>query len=170
MFGFLKRVTYKQGFLDGLQRGKGEGYQQRQKEQWETFQKTQYAEQEYFLNAPLIVILNEWDNPIIGFGERVEAFGQQGSPMLAIKDYLTMKAVYCGGVKLPYSRQRLDALLTLNPFDLCSLVYTQHGYGDFNKNKSGERWSNEKILSTLETNGFFEKANEFLKNYLKEEV
>lgn len=149
--------TWKQNLYNRAHR---DGYNARWKEQMDTVERIRRVEEEEYLHAPLIVVPNEWDNPVIGFGEHIQMIG--AAPVLVVRNYLTNQNVICGGVKMGYSEQRLRTVLSLNPFDLWALVaHNSHGFGEFTKPKTGECWDEQKIVTTLRDNGFFTRVQEF---------
>ena len=118
------------------------------------------------INAPVIIVPNEWDNPVIGFGASIMEVGS--SSVLVVKNYLSMEEVVCGGVRMDFSLQRLEVALTLDPYQLWAITaHNSVGHSDFDKPKSGQRWSREKILSTLTENGFFKRWEKFLQAELQ---
>ena len=108
------------------------------------------------IGRPVIVVPNEWDNPVIGFGDSIMEVGS--SQVLVVKNYLSMEKVVCGGVRMDFSMQRLEVALALNPYQLWAITaHNSVGHHDFDKPKSGERWDRERILEALHRNGFFER-------------
>lgn len=117
----------------------------------------------WHLNKPVIVVPNEWANPVVGFGKTIVPVGR--SNVLVVENYITQEEVWCGGVRLDFSKQRLDICLTLDPYQLWAITaHNAVGFEDFNKPKSGERWSKERILAALESNGFFRRWQAFKAN------
>lgn len=52
----------------------------------------------------------------------------------------------------------LDVVLTLDPYQLWAITaHNAVGNEDFDKPKSGERWSKEQITSRLHESGFFQR-------------
>lgn len=161
---FRKRETAEQAYS----RGKQEGYQLRSDEQNITFQKTQDYEQSRFLGVPMIAISNEWDNPVIGFGKRMELFGK--SYILVIQDYVTNEEKICNGVHLPYNAQRLETILSLDPNQLIGLLYGSYGHQESHKRESDDFWRRDKIIAALDKNDFWTKANNYLDDHRKDKV
>lgn len=112
------------------------------------------------VGRPVIVVPNEWDNPVIGFGHSIMEVGS--SQVLVVEDYLTMEQVWCGGVRMDFSEQRLEVALTLDPYQLWAITaHNCGGHEDFHKPRSGQRWGRQRIMDTLEKNGFFERWRAF---------
>ena len=109
---------------------------------------------------PLIIVPNEWSNPIIGFGEAVEIIGNTHT--LIVKDYISMENTWCGGIQMHFSEQRLNTVLELDPYELWAITATNsYGFDDYDKAKTDERWSRDRIMQALETNGFFKRWEAF---------
>lgn len=137
-----------------------EGYWKRAKETNEQREQVELLELEQFLGKRVISVSNEWDNPQIGVALRIEFITQAKSPILIVQDFLSNQEVMIMGKTYLYTPQRLQAVLKLNPFEACSLIYTYTN--EFDKPKSGHRDENEIIMQTLTARGFFaieEKGN-----------
>lgn len=145
--------------------GQNFGYQKAEEDQQKNRERFQQVEMDMLLGAPLIIAPNEWCNPVVGFGKSIQMVGN--SPMLIVENYLsdTVTDTWCGGVKMSFSDQRLDIALSLDPYQLWAITaHNAHGYGDFDKPKSGVRWDKEKCMEVLKDNGFFERWNAFKKD------
>ena len=148
--------TYEQGVLDGE---KKEAERAR-----ENLEKFRLAETEYYVGKPVIIVSNEWTNPVIGFGRRVDFITQARTPVLVVDDYLRGEEIMCQGALLSFSYQKFDAVMSLNPYDLCALLYNNMiEFNEFTKPKSGTRDSREVISDKLKSSGFFERLDHFLK-------
>lgn len=151
-FGRNRPLSYQQGLALGRREALEEHLHRR-----EAFDR---LEKQQRVGSPLLVIPNEWDNPIVGFGHSVQDLGH--SCLLIVTNYLTMEEVWCGGVVMGFSNQRLEAALALDPFQLWALcAHHAVGHEDVDKPKTGERWDRARILDTLERNGFFERWQAF---------
>ena len=137
-----------------------EGRRVEREERSRRYDEIKRLEVERMVGAPVIVVPNEWANPVIGFGVSVMTVGR--SSLLVIRDYLAMEEVWCGGVQMDFSEQRLEVALSLDPFQLWAITaHNSVDHHDFEKAKTGERWERQRILDTLHANGFFERWNEF---------
>lgn len=149
MFSFFEKKlnqAYQNGFDDGQEQHSMNAFKERQK--------FRLLELEHWIRLPIICISNEWDDPIIGFGVRVEmTCRNKDVPILVMKDYVTNKEVYCNGVIMEFTSQRFNAIYKLDPFELCSLVYRQ--YGTFNKEKKVTVLTQEEMINKLNENHFF---------------
>lgn len=147
-----------------LQRAHQQGVREGRREQadadWKRREACRNQELEQAIGTPVIIVPNEWDNPIIGFGERLEDLGH--SKVLLVHNYLTNELTWCGGSMMDFSEQRLEIVLGLDPFQLWAITARNAvGHEDFYKPKTAERWSNERILATLTAHGFFERWEAF---------
>lgn len=151
MFNFKKKIksSYNQGFSDGIIHQKTHDLAEKSK--------IKQFEVEQYVGKKVIAFSNEWENPIIGVGHHIEYITQSNSPVLVIQDYVENRKIYSLGIIKFYTEQKLNAILSLDPFSLIALVY--HCYDTpekFETIKRGERWENEKILKALKDNGFFD--------------
>lgn len=112
------------------------------------------------IGRPVIVVPNEWDNPVIGFGDSIMEVGS--SQVLVVENYLTMEKVVCGGVRMDFSMQRLEVALALDPYQLWAITaHNSVGHHDFDKPKSGVRWDRHQIIAALHQHGFFNRWQAF---------
>lgn len=121
--------------------------------------------------GPVIVLSNEWENPIIakvlsvhddryGIGFDIEFY-----------DYLTDSKCYGSNTLIPFTMQKITALSKLNPDEICSLYfegrYTFHEI--YKKKDSPYREKNvvrtdlDDWISRLEVNGFFKEYPQYNK-------
>lgn len=156
MLKWLLRKQLQQEHAQGVR----EGRRLQSDEDWARRQAGRDKEQEIAIGAPVIMVPNEWDNPIIGFGERLEDLGH--SKTLLVHNYVTNKLSRCGGVQMDFSDQRLAIVLDLDPFQLWAITaHNAVGHEDFHKPKTSERWPRERILDALKAHGFFERWEAF---------
>lgn len=147
-----KDLAYQQGVRDGRN-----AQADKERMRREAFER---AEMMARVGAPVIVVPNEWDNPIIGFGHDLMPVG--GATVLVVKNYVSNSLVWCGGVTMDFSEQRLEVVLNLDPFQLWAITaHNAVGHEDFIKPKSGTRWERQAILDALERHGFFERWRDF---------
>lgn len=154
MFKFIERIRSK-------------AFQQGQEKARRSFEEhrlaTQRQDMERFVGMPVILITNEWENPVIGVGQSVESFGENQLFLLWIKDYLTGDLVTGTGPLMAYTPQRLNAILSLDPFQLWSLTgQLDQCCTEYDKAHSGERWTEDEILETLHISGFLRFYQDYL--------
>lgn len=114
------------------------------------------------VGKPIIVVSNEWSNPIIGFGKEVQLVSKAQTPILVVEDVLSGEDRLCMGIIMDFSMQKLDVVLMLDPYQLWAIVaHNAVGNEDFEKIKSGVRWSRHEIMSRLHENGFFQRWERF---------
>lgn len=155
MFPSLSSIK-QEAFREGVRVGRAQE-QQEANERKDAFRR---IEQEYWLNTPVIIVPNEWTDPIIGFVSRVECVGK--STALVVFDELRQKEMMCGGVLMGYSNQRLQVALDLDPYQLWAITaHNNVDFGDFDKPKSGVRQNKKDILRQLDASGFFERVASF---------
>lgn len=156
MFSFWKNRIEQQAYQKGLSEGQRLAQQQAMDER-NAFLRIEVETQ---IGSPLIRIPNEWSNPTIGFGRRVEMIGN--SPILVIHDYISNTDTIGGGVCFDFSEQKLDILLRLDPFEAWAfLAHNNVGHHNYEKNRTGVRDSADDILDKLRSNGFFERWEAF---------
>lgn len=155
MFNIIKRAreqAYQQGVAEGRRAQSSEAQARR-----DEFRR---IELEAYIGTPVIIVPNEWDNPVIGFGKSIAAIGS--SAILVVQNYLTMQDTWCGGVRMDFSEQRLEIALSLDPYQLWAITaHNAVGHENFDKPKSGQRWGRQRILDALTANGFFQRWEDF---------
>lgn len=116
-------------------------------------------ELDMMIGKPVISISNEWSNPVIGFGKRVEFITKASKPVLIIEDYISGEDILTLSVPFYYSEQRFIALSKLEPFEICSIIYKNSAWMEpFEKVKSGVFDGYDVILDKLKKTDFFERA------------
>lgn len=110
------------------------------------------------IGKPIIVVSNEWDDVIVGFATEVRFITQSQQPILVMKNHITGEEMLVSGKVYAYTLQKLNAILKLDPYELCSLIYYPDVYEDFDKEKTGVRNSSEEFILKLKQSGFFEQT------------
>lgn len=118
---------------------------------------SEVSELDMFVGKPVICISNEWETPIIGLATRIDFISQAQNPVLCVLNYLDVKEYLVLGKTFFFTTQRFDALFKLSPFELCSFIYGRYLQEDFDKEKSGELLTKEKVVNLLDVNGFYEQ-------------
>lgn len=116
---------------------------------------TNLISMQQLVGKPVIVISNEWDNPIVGIASRIEFITLGKCPILIVKNYIDGIEYMTFGKVFAFSSQKLRAVFKLSPFELCSLIYYQYAHVEFNKDIRHELIDYETVLSKLTANGFF---------------
>ena len=111
------------------------------------------------VGKPVIAISNEWDNPVIGFAKEITLVSKANNPYLVVHDYLTGQEVIPLGKVFFYTEQRFEAVMKLDPFELCSLLYT-NSFSDrtFVKDIRQQRDSREDLVQKLTESGFYDRV------------
>lgn len=111
------------------------------------------------VGKPVIAISNEWDNPVVGFAKEITLVSKANNPYLVVHDYLTGQEVIPLGKVFFYTEQRFDAVMKLDPFELCSLLYT-NSFSDrtFVKDIRQQRDSREDLIQKLTESGFYDRV------------
>lgn len=148
----IKQQAYQQGVAEGQREARNRAAEERGDYQRKLL--------EVQVGTPLIRVPNEWDNPVIGFGRRIDMIGN--SPILVIHDYISNTDTIGGGVCFDFSEQKLEILLRLDPFEAWAfLAHNNVGHHNYDKNRTGVRDSADDILKKLRYNGFFDRWEEF---------
>lgn len=117
-------------------------------------------------NGAVILMCNEWENPMVGDIVSIEVANELGySFMLGIYDYLTKEVRYTTNKPLPFTMQKLKAVDKLNPDDICALFYEGKYLNKEVYKKQYSEYREKNIVRTnfsdwverLEKNGFFKK-------------
>lgn len=118
-----------------------------------------FIELEMMIGKPVISISNEWNNPIIGFGKRIDFITTAKMPVLIVEDYVSGKDMMLLSTPFYFSAQRLFALSKLDPFEICSIIYKNSAWMEpFEKVKSGVFEGYDVIINRLKQTDFFERA------------
>lgn len=159
LFSILQKLFVKE--ITSLQNeAYNKGYDSRMNQTTKDKQESILFEMQEMLGKPVICVSNEWENPVIGFAQEIIYITKENQPMLVIKDYLTMEENMSFGKVFSYTEQRFKALFKLDPFERCSLIYTNfYSEEEFVKNKIGVSNSLEEVVETLTKNGFYERLN-----------
>lgn len=123
---------------------------------------------ESYKGKPIIILTNEWNNPIIGEVIDLE-YGNGNNPWYVCQDYISGEVCCCLSEPKAFSMQKLQILGKLNPDEICAMYFegvSYHStfrklqsYGKENPNKftGYEDW-----MENLTKNGFFERFGDFL--------
>lgn len=109
---------------------------------------------EAYVGQPVIMIGNEWTDPVIGFALRVDFITQHQDPILVIQDDLSGREVISFGKLYRFSLQRFDALYKLTPYERCSLIYNHTEFG-LGKPQRETVLTKKQAKARLEAAGFF---------------
>lgn len=142
-----------------IEKTKNEGRQEERDYRDEQKKKCLLNELELMIGKPVISISNEWNNPTIGFGKRIEFITKAETPVLIVEDYVSGKDMMLLSVPFYFSEQRLFALSKLEPFEICSIIYKNSAWMEpFEKVKSGVFEGYDVIINRLKQTDFFERA------------
>lgn len=113
---------------------------------------------EFFIDKPVIVITNEWRNPIIGFVNDID----KEKNSLVVYDYISDKEVTVNSRTFIFTEQRYQLVIKLDPFELCSILYPEECFEtDFRKDKREFLLNPEEINSRLRQNCFWKDLLEY---------
>lgn len=151
MFGIKKKIEQARlhGMADGIQKERDRNRQERDR--------LHDIELQQYLGKKVIAISNEWENPIVGVVTGFEPITKAQRLVPIIHDYIRNEDVLCLSKIKFYTEQKLNAILTLDPFSVIALVYNCYDTDEnFEKVKRGDRWPKENITEILRINGFFD--------------
>lgn len=131
------------------------------------------VEAEMFIGKPVIILVNEWKNPVVG--ELVAThFKDENttSPLYEVHNYITGEKTFSLQKPFAFSMQKLYAIAKLTPDEAASLfhegkdrnyTYRKHKtYGKKMEELSDFFTGVEDWMEKLEKYGFFEKFAKFL--------
>lgn len=115
-----------------------------------------YKELEFisYLNKKVIVVSNEWENPVIGKVKEIQYVSLAKVPTFVVHDYITGEECLVFGKVFHYTDQKFEAIMKLTPFELCSLLYSDIET-EYIKSKKEERKTKEELKEILIKNGFY---------------
>lgn len=149
--------------LKGEARGR-ESYV-REKLEMENFEVERYAK-----CGPVIVLANEWQNPIVGKIIRVDNSPFDKKKRIAIiKDYITGDVSECYSTMLPFTMQKLKAIGKMTPDELCSFFFEgRYSWNEIYKKQDSAlmedniKWTNyEDWITRMKANGFFDENEQY---------
>lgn len=142
-----------------IEKTKNDGRQKERDYRNEQKKKCLLNELELMIGKPVISISNEWSNPVIGFGKRVDLITMAKTPVLIIEDYVSGEDILSFSVPFYFSEQRLFALSKLDPFEICSIIYKNSSWMEpFEKVKSDVFDGYDVIINRLKQTDFFARA------------
>ncbi len=103
-------------------------------ERLKEIEKIKAFELEEFLGRLLIVVSNEVDNLLVGYGKEIIHITQASVPMLVVHDIVNKRDVMPGGIILCYTEQKFNALNRLDPNERIAIYYNKAGQEEINKN------------------------------------
>lgn len=138
---------YRQGKLDGSIEKSKEIYE----EQKQLRQANWEIEANTFIGKKVITISNNWDDPVVGVCVAYDDFGKgwPQRPLPKIKDALTGEYGWCGGIIMLYSENRLQTLLSMDPFTRWGLLSNNGRCFDDDAPRTRLKWE-DKPLKTFE--------------------
>lgn len=149
------------------------GYYKAMDERRESGQQIVDIQAQLLMNIPIIVLTNEWNNPIVG--EVIHFDSGKGSPLYYIFDYISNEETCCLSTPIEFSQQKMKIIGKLNPDEICCLFYEGRShFGDFHKHPTyGKIDKNpftnyEDWMMKLQTNGFYDRFGTFLEQKEKE--
>lgn len=87
-------------------------------EQYESRRKEfKTIEIEELIGKPVIGYGNEWDDPLIGIVTRMELISLSKEPMAVVKDIINNNEVLAFCNIMPFTRQRFNAIMKLDPYE-----------------------------------------------------
>ena len=112
-----------------------------QKEQQEHHKILNSNAAEKRVGTQVIVVSDKWSNPIVGVVKKIEYVGSNRDPRPVVFDYLTQKEYSSIDALFDYTEQRLQALVSLDPWQRWSLIIKERHctYPIFNKTVSQDK-------------------------------
>lgn len=118
------------------------------------------------IGKPVICVGNEWEDLVIGIVTDIDFITQAKNPIPIVKDILTGKEFITFAKVMPFTMQRFNALVKLDPYERWSVIDNQNSFehrSQVDRSKlpkllSAEEWvmlmKNQKFI------GFREEAKE----------
>ena len=154
---------------DAIQKGVYRGTEEERARQNEAQKRSRIIQAESFLDAPIITLSNEWNNPLVG--KIVSIYTDKGSPLYTIHDYISNTERCTLVTPFEFSMQKLQMIGKLNPDEICCLFYEGRSHhGTFRKHKTYGKFNDfafthyDDWMEKLTQNGFFDTFGDFLKS------
>lgn len=157
-FKGMKNKAYSAGYRAGHGAGYAEGEVTARKRREEC----QLIELRAMVGAPVICLPNEWDNPIIGFGNRIEFIANASQPILMVDDCIRGTERTSFGGWFLFSEQKLHALAKLDPYERW-VVHSKYATGHelYDKPRIADALMGEALVSKVMESPFWAKWLEF---------
>lgn len=125
----------------------------------EDYLKSKMFEVTRLVDKPVIILTNEWQNPVIGKIISVKADGNRVD--YKVLDYLTNEVSTSSNTLIPYTYQKLKIFGKITPDEICALFFEgRYSSKEIRKNRDSKYLENKRTniedwLEKLEKNGFF---------------
>lgn len=111
---------------------------------------------EFYIGKPVIVVSNEFENPVIGFGERVDITTVANKPLLIVHDYIINSPRLCAGKTFLFNEQMFNFILDADKNALIVFLYTaMFNALEINKKPMHSILDKDAIHRVLVSNGFY---------------
>lgn len=157
-FKKLKKRAYDIGHSAGYRVGYYAGHNKAISDDERRKRECEHLELQSLVGAPVIFIPNEWTNPIIGFGVRIESITRAGQSMLLVDDCISGKERTSLGGWFRFSEQKLIALSKLDPFERWA-IHSNNATGHelFDKPHTGTALMGQALVSKVMESPFWAK-------------
>lgn len=164
MFGYGRR-KYAQGFKDGSVRGFADAMESSHCRRLK-FEEIELAN---YIGKPVIVVGNEWEDPVIGFGVSIEHITRSRVPRLVIRDYVRNRTSISHAQVKPFTDQLYSAIKRLDPYERWIVTSSSAGsFTDIDKPKLESICTPEQLDEKLKKHGFFHDLKKFRDSYIIE--
>lgn len=149
---FFKK-TFEQIINAGICRGIGD---ERERQFMQRFQ-SRYFEQELLVGKKVIIVSNEWEDPLVGTVVGLETFGRNEAHLI-VENAITHEVVISFGRVVPFSLEILTALTAMSPWVRWEILTDQKIERD--PPDQLELKTIDQFIYELEQNQFFDDAVE----------
>lgn len=157
-FERIRKKAYDLGYIAGYNVGADAGSEAVLKSR----KNAELLELRNMVEAPVIYIPNEWCDPIIGFGNRVEFVSRNNCPILIVDDCISGTEKWAVGPWFHFSEQKLMVLSKLDPFERWAMHSNNAcGHRDFDKLKSGDALLGAELVGSVKGSFFWARWLEF---------
>lgn len=119
------RLEMLAAFERGADSGEKIGYMKAINQRNKDKKEAEAFELQKFIDQKVIVIGNNWEDPIFGYGKFVDTITQDKSPVLVLKDSITNEVLLTLGKTFLYSDSLMNTILMLNPYQRWELATGQ---------------------------------------------
>jgi len=132
-----------------------EGISQERTRQQEFRDKIELTELQSLVGKPVIGFSNEWENIVVGVVTDLQFISKAQKPIPVVFNYLTGKEQLVICKLMPFTEQRLKALIKLDPYERwCLISPSNKPYRVNDITKKPKLYTEEEIFQILENKGF----------------
>lgn len=147
-FGLTTLAHAARRYLDGINTERAR--------QIESREHIKLVEMQSLVGKAVIGVSNEWENPLIGTVIKLEMITRANQPIPVVRCAVTGKEFITFCKVMPFTMQRFEALMKLNPYERWCLVDNQNEFEHRHlQSTMPDLFTYQDYMKVLTRNGFF---------------